>query len=151
MQCPTTLESPRFLMRALAPHFWGRMPRYKLPKIIENGPRELPECFCTIDCSIESPFGATTRSMTEARPQPSTAVGYASRSTIHLHGNNVIHGDLKPSNWLWGGRVLLICDFATARNDSFDYGWTSTRASTRAMLHSEGYTAPTVWHWPCPH
>jgi len=61
------------------------------------------------------------------------------QSVEHLHTSQVIHGDLKPSNWLWDPhtKLPLLCDFETAEQHAADLAWTHTRSTTPAMLVSE--------------
>eukprot|EP00913_Durusdinium_trenchii_P016533 g15538.t1 len=59
------------------------------------------------------------------------------QSIAHVHSHGIVHGDLKPSNWLYDGKnkVPILCDFETARDH--DVGVTVT-----SKIQSQGFQAP---------
>eukprot|EP00928_Gymnodinium_smaydae_P015279 TRINITY_DN15617_c0_g2_i1.p1 TRINITY_DN15617_c0_g2~~TRINITY_DN15617_c0_g2_i1.p1 ORF type:complete len:454 (+),score=90.39 TRINITY_DN15617_c0_g2_i1:3-1364(+) len=66
------------------------------------------------------------------------------QSVSQLHSRGFVHGDLKPSNWLWDNedKIPLLCDFETAINCGFD-GQSTTRCSTaRRELGTMDFIAP---------
>lgn len=60
-------------------------------------------------------------------------------SVARVHSHKVVHGDLKPSNWLWDEKrgIPILCDFETAKDQAINI----TRTQTSRM-QSEGYVAP---------
>jgi len=82
-------------------------------------------------------------------PEPLAAVrrhAYAmTQSVAYIHLVGVVHGDLKPSNWLLdeGSGLPRLCDFETAK-DRGPGGATTTHARTTAGfgLQTRGYAAP---------
>jgi serine/threonine protein kinase len=71
--------------------------------------------------------------------------GRVIQSVAHVHARGVVHGDLKPSNWLWNSNAGLpcLCDLETAKDRGIS-GATTVRGTntTGPNLHTDGYTAP---------
>lgn len=69
------------------------------------------------------------------------------QSVAHIHGIDVVHGDLNPSNWLWDDTVGLpcLCDFETAKDCAAGDGRGSKEvmaSTTGPALQTRGYVAP---------
>ncbi|CAE8722027.1 unnamed protein product, partial [Polarella glacialis] len=71
------------------------------------------------------------------------------QSVSHMHSygpSGVVHGDLKPSNWLWDADSSspLLCDFETAKDRGGEIGESTQHACTTTAphLHTPKYTAP---------
>lgn len=64
------------------------------------------------------------------------------QSVAHVHAHRVVHGDLKPSNWLWDKlqKAPCLCDFETAKDQN--RGTTTAAKTTGRGLHTPGYLAP---------
>lgn len=63
-------------------------------------------------------------------------------SVAFVHVCGVVHGDLKPANWLWDDELgPLLGDFETARNQGPD-GCASTMVASGPQLHTREYAAP---------